>query len=634
MAIVLLTLAACSKQPAAERAAPAVAPKQYDAKTLYQTVSYGGSSMNAAGDAVLVHSDESGVFNLYRLSLESGAKTALTSSATDAIYAERFFPNDDRVIYRSDKGGNELDHLYVRELDGSSRDLTPGEKLRARFAGFTTDGAHFFAFTNQRDPKFFDVYRYDATSYARELVYRNDAGLEPEILSPDGRWLALSRTNNNADSDVFIVDLREEDARPRHVTPHKGDAQHSPASFTPDSTGLVYLSDAKGEFVRALQYDLARGRHDAVASASWDVDFVYFSENGNYRVTGINVDAATHVVIVDMRTYQQLTLPPLPAGEVRAVNFARDRERMVFYVNSDTSPSNLYVYDLDGKPARRLTQALPPSVAETDLVKSEVVRYPSTDSLRIPALLYKPRQTSATAPVPAIVYIHGGPGGQTKQGYNPIIQHLVNHGYAVLGVNNRGSSGYGKTFFHLDDKAHGEKDLEDIVAAKHYLASLEWVDGERIAAMGGSYGGYLTMAAITFTDEFAAGVNVFGVTNWVRTLESIPPWWTSFRESLYTELGDPKTDQERLRRISPLFHAQRIRRPVLVVQGANDPRVLRVESDEIVAALRANDVPVEYLLFPDEGHGFAKKANRIAAADAYLKFLDTHLKAARRADES
>jgi dipeptidyl aminopeptidase/acylaminoacyl peptidase len=226
-----------------------------------------------------------------------------------------------------------------------------------------------------------------------------------------------------------------------------------------------------------------------------------------------------------------------------------------------------------------------------------------------------------------MVWVHGGPGGQSRTGYSATIQHLVNHGYAILAANNRGSSGYGKTFFHLDDKKHGEVDLQDIVYAKTYLASLDWVDGERIGIIGGSYGGYMVGAALAFEPEvFDVGINIFGVMNWVRTLTSIPPWWESFKEALYDEMGDPATDGERHRRISPLFHAQNITRPLLVVQGANDPRVLQVESDEIVAAVQANKVPVEYVLFDDEGHGFTKRENRIRASESYVTFLDQYLK--------
>jgi dipeptidyl aminopeptidase/acylaminoacyl peptidase len=227
------------------------------------------------------------------------------------------------------------------------------------------------------------------------------------------------------------------------------------------------------------------------------------------------------------------------------------------------------------------------------------------------------------------VWVHGGPGGQTRKGYSATIQYLVNHGYAVLGINNRGSSGYGKTFYTADDRKHGKEPLRDCVEGKNYLASLPYVDSARIGIIGGSYGGYMVLAALAFQpEEFAVGVDIFGVSNWLRTLESIPKWWESQRLALYKEIGDPEKDKEMLREISPVFHAGNIRRPLLVLQGANDPRVIKPESDDIVAAVKKNGVPVEYIVFPDEGHGFTKKKNQIEGYGAILKFLDKYLKGA------
>jgi len=225
------------------------------------------------------------------------------------------------------------------------------------------------------------------------------------------------------------------------------------------------------------------------------------------------------------------------------------------------------------------------------------------------------------------VWVHGGPGGQTRVGYSPLIQFLVNHGYVVLGINNRGSSGYGKTFLASDDKKHGREPLWDCVEAKRYLASLPYVDASRVGIIGGSYGGYMVLAALAFRPAvFDVGVDIFGVSNWLRTLRSMPAWWEAQRQALYDEVGDPERDIELLRAASPLFHADKIRRPLLVLQGANDPRVLKLESDEIVAAVKRNGVPVEYLVFPDEGHGFTKKKNQVAGYGAVLKFLDAHLR--------
>jgi len=261
------------------------------------------------------------------------------------------------------------------------------------------------------------------------------------------------------------------------------------------------------------------------------------------------------------------------------------------------------------------------------LVSAEVVRYKSFDGLEIPAIYYKPHQASENNKVPALVWVHGGPGGQSRVGYSALIQYLVNQGYAILAVNNRGSSGYGKTFFRMDDKKHGDEDLKDCIWGKKWLQDQEYIDADKIGIIGGSYGGYMTMAAMTFTpDEFEAGVNIFGVTNWLRTLKSIPPYWEAFREALYEEMGDPVKDSIALYNKSPLFHADQVKNPVMVLQGANDPRVLQVESDEIVAALKENDVPVEYIVFEDEGHGFIKKENEIKAYRQIREFLDKYLK--------
>jgi len=222
--------------------------------------------------------------------------------------------------------------------------------------------------------------------------------------------------------------------------------------------------------------------------------------------------------------------------------------------------------------------------------------------------------------------------GNQDWGYNGLIQFLVNHGYAVLRVNNRGSSGYGKTFYKMDDLKHGDVDLKDCIASKNFLAKTDVIDMEKVGIIGGSYGGYMVMAALAFApEEFDVGVNIFGVTNWLRTLKSIPPYWESFREALYAELGNPFSDDStRLYNISPLFHAKNVTKPLIVLQGANDPRVLQIESDEMVAAVKSNNVPVEYVIFNDEGHGFVKTENKIDGHGKIKIFLDRYLKGHER----
>lgn len=634
--LVPLTLAAACQAPSTgARAVP-----RHDAATFFATTAFTGASFSHDGKELLVTGDQSGVFNAYALDLEQGTLAPLTRSTTDAVFTLAWFPDDRRFLYTADQGGNELNHLYVREPDGTVHDLTPGEGLKAMFLGWSADERSFFALTNERDPQFFDLYRYHfgpraveaaaseqvAPGFERELLFQNPGGFDLSGVSRDGRWVALTKTNTNADSDVFLAAVERPGER-RHVTPHTGSALHGFATFAPDASKLYYTTNEHGEFDEVWSFELASGARQRVFRADWDVSGYGFSEDGRWIVTSVNADARTVVRVFEAASGREVALPKLPAGDITGVAFEKGSARLACYVNGDTSPSNLYVVDVESGAHRRLTEALNPAIAEEDLVEAEVVRYPSFDGLAIPALLYRPHAASATAPAPALVWVHGGPGGQSRKGYGAMIQHLVNHGYAVLAVNNRGSSGYGKTFYHLDDRKHGDVDLQDCIWGRRYLESLDWVDGERVGIIGGSYGGYMVCAALAFApDAFDVGIDIFGVTNWIRTLESIPPWWAEFRDSLYAELGDPVKDRASLEARSPLIHAKQIQKPLLVVQGKNDPRVLEAESEEIVAAVRANGVPVEYVLFPDEGHGFRNKENRVRASEAYLAFLETHLR--------
>jgi len=616
---------------AATTPAPATpAPTKYDAEAFFATTSYilpQGYAWSADDKQLLLSSDETGIFNVYGLQAAGAAKQALTSSTTDSTFAVSWFPADQRVLFTADRGGNEINHLYVREADGATRDLTPGDKTKADFLGWSADKQHFFVTTNERDAKAFDVYKYAVKGYSRTRVFRNDAAWQIAALSPDDRYLALVKPRTSADSDVYLLDLAAKTRAPKLITKHEGNVSHNVYSFTRDSKQLVFATDEFGEFNQAWAYEIASGARTPLIRADWDISFVAYSDSGRYRVWGVNQDGRTAVHILDSNGGKEISLPDLPPGDLAQVRFSRDESRLALLVSSDTSPSDVYTIDLGAGRSARLTHALNPKIKEADLVETEVVRYASFDGLKIPSILYKPQTASATHKVPALVWVHGGPGGQTSPSYSAVIQYLVNHGYVVLGINNRGSSGYGKTFFAADDRRHGREPLWDCVDAKQYLASLPYVDARRIGIVGGSYGGYMVLAALAFQpDEFDVGVDIFGVANWLRTIESMPVWWEAQRKALYQEMGDPKADREMLHDVSPVFHADKIRKPLLVLQGANDPRVLKAESDDIVAAVKKNGVPVDYIIFADEGHGFTKKKNQIEGYTAMLAFLDKHLK--------
>lgn len=619
-------------EPAAPAPASSTAATPYTAAQFFETTSFAmanpdGLAFSEGRSHVLISSDKTGVFNAYALPVAGGDPVPLTASTANATFAQSYFPDGRRVLVAADQGGNELTHIYVRETDGTLRDLTPGDKLKAGFVGFSDDGQTFWLTSNERDAEVFDLYAYDAGTYERKLIFQNP-GMDLAAVSGDGRLVALTKSHTSANSDIYLADLQA-GGEPYLITPHTGDVAYEVNDFGPFNATLIYTSNQDGEFAQAYAYDIANKAHNRTTQADWDVMYVAFSPNGRYRVTAVNADASTALTIEDSQTRAPVRLTGLPEGDITGVRFDSGADLAAFTVVSDTSPADVFVADLSTGQARRLTSALHPAIKESDLVEAVIVRYPGEGGVQVPAVLYRPKGASAANPAPAVVLVHGGPGGQTRRGYSAMVQHLVNHGYAVLGANNRGSSGYGKTFFHMDDKKHGEADLRDIVAGGDWLRAQDWVADDQVAVMGGSYGGYITAAALAFhPDKFEAGIDIFGVTNWVRTLQSIPAWWGAQRVALYDEMGDPAVDAERHRAISPLFHADKIRRPLLVVQGANDPRVLQVESDELVEKVRANNVPVEYVVFPDEGHGFQRRANRITAQEAYLTFLNRYVRKA------
>lgn len=634
LALVAAVPALAATEPAApgQAQAASTAATPYTAAQFFETTSFSmanpdGLAFSEGRSHVLISSDQTGVFNAYALPVAGGDPVPLTASTTNATFAQSYFPDGRRILVAADQGGNELTHIYVRETDGTLRDLTPGDKVKAGFVGFSDDGQTFWLTSNERDASAFDVYAYDATTYERKLVFQNP-GLNVTAVSGDGRLVALIKSHTSANSDIYLADLQA-GGEPYLISEHTGDVAYDVSGFGPNGATLIYTSNQDGEFAQAYAYDIANKAHNRTTQADWDVMYVSFSPNGRYRVTAVNADASTELTIEDAQTRAPVRLTGLPEGDITGVRFDPGADLAAFTVVSDTSPADVFIADLSTGQARRLTSALNPAIKEGDLVEATIVRYPGEGGVMVPAVLYRPKGASAANPAPAVVLVHGGPGGQTRRGYSAMVQHLVNHGYAVLGANNRGSSGYGKTFFHMDDKKHGEADLRDIVAGGDWLRAQDWVADDQVAVMGGSYGGYITAAALAFHPEkFEAGIDIFGVTNWVRTLESIPAWWGAQRVALFDEMGDPATDAARHRAISPLFHAEKIQRPLLVIQGANDPRVLQVESDELVEKVRANNVPVEYVVFPDEGHGFQRRANRIKAQESYLAFLNRYVRKA------
>ena len=597
--------------------------QQYSIETLMSNNRSSGGYFSKDADKLIYSSDKSGIFNIYEVDLSTNEETQLTYSKEESFFVRGYSPSTGEVIYSADKGGNENSHIYIIR-EGNSIDLTPGENTKASYVGWTNDELGMYIISNSRDPRFFDLYKIDIVTLESEMVFKNDSGYNLNSISNNDRYLVLSLNLSRSEQKLFLYDVKSN----QQVEISDQAANFSGQNFDKNDENYFYTTNYDSEFYYLMSYNLKNGERSTVYKTNWDVAFSYLSKNNSYRVIAVNEDAQNKLSIQNMSDQSDLNLIGFENMNINSVGFSEDEKLLRVSAGSPNSPGDIYTYELSTNKLNKITSNLNSNVNPKDLVNAEVIRYESFDGLEIPAILYKPHSASKKNKVPALVWVHGGPGGQSRVGYRALIQYLVNHGYAILAVNNRGSSGYGKTFYSLDDLNHGEDDLQDCVWGKKWLQDQDYINPDKIGIIGGSYGGFMTMAAMTFEpEEFKIGVNIYGVTNWIRTLRSIPAYWESTRESLYKEMGNPYTeDSLRLYNISPLFHAKNIKNPVMVLQGANDPRVLQIESDEMVQEARDAGAYVEYVLFEDAGHGFIKKEQQIEGNEKILTFLENYLK--------
>ncbi|HEX7690830.1 MAG TPA: S9 family peptidase [Sediminibacterium sp.] len=607
--------------------------RSYTAEQLYNNNRIAGAAFNKDETGILVNSNITGIDNLYELSIADTSLHPLTHSVKESFYAVDFLPGSDQYLYSADQGGNENSHIYLRKPgDTSARDITPWPNSANSMRGWSADDKSLYISSNKRDPKYFDIWKLDTAGWNATLLYQNDSGYDVDGISKTEKYIALTRSITTDKNELYLYNRTNKTLK---KISNGNEANWNSAGFEKNDSIFYYITNDGGEFSYLVKYNINTGGSDKFFESNWDVTEMDISKNEKYHTIFINEDGKNKVILFDHASNKEIAFPAIKDGDVKSVLISPSEKNMLLTVGSSRSPQNLYVYNFEKKDVKQLTQTLNKEVSVDDLVSAEVIRFPSFDGKEIPAILYKPLNASANNKVPGLLWIHGGPGGQSRIGFSNDIQYLVNHGYAVLAVNNRGSSGYGKSFYKLDNRDHSNGDLKDCVWGKKWLQQQDWVDTARIGIEGGSYGGCMVLGALAFhPEEFKAGVDLYGVANWLRTLKSIPPYWESFRKALYVEMGDPfSADSVRLRNISPLFNYEKINKPLLVFQGMNDVRVLPVESEEIVAGVKKNGVPVEYITYPNEGHGFSKKENQIVTAKKTLEFLDKYLKGADTAKE-
>lgn len=460
--------------------------RQYTIEQFYKNIRISGGEFSPDESRLLVSSDESGIYNVYEINIADGTRKAITGSTVESYFAIDYVPGTDQILYSADKGGNEIDHIYLLNEDGNSQDLTPAENEKAGFGGWSRDKKTMYYISNKRNPQFFDMYKMGVGDWKEVMMYQNDEGLDVSGMSDDENILALTRSLTSSENQLFLFDRAAGESS--EISDPAQPGLYNSSGFSKDGKYFFYITDAGKEFAYLVQYEIASGKRQTIYETEWDVMYSYVSENEKYRVIGINEDGKNNLVIRDITTGTDVAFPQIPDGDIMEVNISDSEQLMRLTVGTSKSPSNMYVYNFATGELKKLTESLNPEINATDLVAAEIVRFKSFDSLDIPAIFYKPVQASGRNKVPALVWVHGGPGGQSRTGYSATIQYLVNHGYAILAVNNRGSSGYGKTFFKMDDRNHGDKDLKDCIWGKKWLQAQKYIDPGKIGITGGSYG--------------------------------------------------------------------------------------------------------------------------------------------------
>jgi dipeptidyl aminopeptidase/acylaminoacyl peptidase len=571
-----------------------------------------GASFSPDGRRVSFLTEITGVPQVWEVGAEGSSwpeqLTFYEERVTDAAYS----PAGNRLLFGMDAGGNERSQLFLLE-DGEVTDLTRAPEAIHYSGGFSPDGRRIAYTATRRNGTDFDVFVQDLPDGEPQMVWEVSGYHMVVDWAADGRALIVSRHHSNVNNDLYRLDLSTGGAT--LLTPHEGDARFFGANVTPEGGSVYLATDRDGEFLRLARLDLATLSLDYLTPDDRDVEGVELSTDGRYLVASRNVDGYSDVLLFNGKG-RRMPDPRIPEGIVGGFEFSPDSGRLAFTLTAPERNPDVWVLDLPDGDARRLTRSSTAGIPPRTFRKPEVVRYPSFDGRRIPALFHKPGIENA----PVIVNVHGGPESQSRPAFAPVTQYLLHRGYAVFFPNVRGSTGYGKSYTHLDDVELRMDSVKDLAHAAYWLRER---GHERIAVMGGSYGGFMVLAALTeYPELWTAGVDIVGIANLVTFLENTGSYRRSLRESEY---GSLEKDREFLASISPIHKAENIEASLMVVHGKNDPRVPVGEAEQIVERVKKYGGTVEYLLYEDEGHGLAKLKNRLDAYPRIAAFLEEHL---------
>jgi dipeptidyl aminopeptidase/acylaminoacyl peptidase len=583
-----------------------------------------GASLSPDGARIAFVADLTGIPQVWTAPVAGGAPTQITT-LDDQVGGVFWSPVGDTLAFTVAPGGGMNEQIYVvSAAGGEPRRLTDGGAETNSLTGWTPDGTALRVSSNRRDGAELDPALIDATTGVWRLLREASGRCTPLAVSHDGRWAIESRQRARGDNDLYLLDLTA--GGETLLTPHRGPGTFAGARFTPDARAIFLVSNGDRDLLAFARIALdAAGQPGPLAIVAERAD----AELGDFALTKDGTGAALlwnvagrdELAFLDLASGMATAAPALPGDVASGPAFTPDGTGLVLTISGATAPPEAWYLDRATGSFRQLTESPHDGVDLGALVRPELVRFTAHDGLTLSGWLYRPH--GATAPGPAILDFHGGPEAQSRPLFNATYQALLARGIAVLAPNVRGSTGFGKRFVNLDNGALRHDAVRDILACAEWIVAAGVADSARLGIMGGSYGGYMTMAGLAdYPDRFAAGANLYGVVNFATFFAHTEPWMAAISK---VEYGDPDTEADLLHDLSPIHRLGSVVAPTLILHGANDTNVPVVEAEQVVEGLRARGIPAHYILFPDEGHGFRKADNRIFATTAIVRWFETYL---------
>jgi dipeptidyl aminopeptidase/acylaminoacyl peptidase len=598
-----------------------------------------GAQLSPDGRTLIYRTSTTGLPQLWRVRPDQAGADGHPEQLTfgNRVQFAAYSPRGDWIAYGTDRAGDERTQFFLLSPDGTrERELTPADGAFRNWGGWSPRGDRIAYSSTERDGRNFDIWLLDIGHEGRpvgapRMVLEGAGNLNIAAWRPDGEALVLSQGRGEADNDLFLLDFAT-GAVDTLFAPTEM-SSYTNIQWTPDGRAFYLATNHRRDVAGLARYDVASRALTWIHEPDWDVQSVALSHDGRLLAWTVNEEGWSRLHLRHLESgvnwrYTTEEGRRLSSGVMAGLSWARSSDRLVATVSAPDVPGDAWILEAsrngDGPPAISLARATRSSTAGLDpaeWITPEHVTFPSFDGMDVHGLLYLPRVTG-TGPAPVVVTLHGGPTAQGRPSFDAITQYLLSRGYAVFDFNYRGSTGYGQEFTQADNMRRRTDQIRDLEAAAHFLRDHPAVDGTRLAAMGGSYGGFMTLAALAWYPElYTAGVNVVGVANWISALEDASPALKNADRLEYGDIEDPE-EREFFRSISPIEFADRITGHLMVLHGANDPRVPVAEADQIVAAVRERGGEVTYLRFPDEGHGIARLQNRITAYQGVARFLD------------